>query len=123
MRKSNGPRKPGKTKSERAIDNRDRALRKNYGISLSEYETMLARQEGKCPICDSNFPGGKGTWQVDHCHTTGVVRGLLCHHCNLLLGHAKDSVRCLKQAIHYLQSHHSPVTVDVTAFVGTPGPL
>lgn len=40
---------------------------------------------------------------VDHCHTTNDIRGLLCRHCNLLLGHAKDRVVVLQAAIRYLR--------------------
>jgi hypothetical protein len=40
---------------------------------------------------------------VDHCHTTGAVRGILCHHCNLLLGHAKDAEDTLLSAVTYLR--------------------
>lgn len=42
---------------------------------------------------------------VDHDHNTGQLRDLLCHHCNLLLGNAKDSVERLRQGIAYLERH------------------
>lgn len=53
-----------------------------YGITQGEYRMMYTAQEGKCKICAAH----KRTLCVDHCHTTGKVRGLLCHRCNLMLG-------------------------------------
>lgn len=63
---------------------------------------MLAKQNHACAVCKLTDPKGVGSWHVDHDHNTGAVRGLLCHHCNLLLGHAADDPERLRQAIHYL---------------------
>jgi hypothetical protein len=82
----------------------NRNLKKHYGIDYDQYDEMLAAQNGKCAICPSTEPGGKGRFHVDHCHTTGKVRGLLCHHCNTMLGLAKDSIQTLEKAIHYLKN-------------------
>jgi hypothetical protein len=41
---------------------------------------------------------------VDHCHTTGAIRGLLCHNCNRALGLLKDDINVIKNAINYLES-------------------
>lgn len=82
-------------------------LRKNYKMTLEEYEFISARADGKCEIC-----GGRGflmrEWHksylvIDHCHSTGDVRGLLCHNCNRALGLLQDSVENLKSAIRYLE--------------------
>lgn len=78
-------------------------LLRKYGITLEQFEAMLKDQGNACKICKTSTPGGKGTFHVDHCHKTGVVRGLLCHHCNALLGHAKDQVTILEEAIRYLK--------------------
>src|SRR5580693_8420687 len=51
---------------------------------------VLLAQGGHCAICKANKPGPKG-WQEDHDHVTGVRRGILCLHCNVGLGHFKDS--------------------------------
>ncbi len=58
---------------------------KQYGIDDVTFKTMLASQNETCGLCDQimNPPC------VDHCHTTGKVRGLLCHQCNLTLGHVE----------------------------------
>mgnify|MGYP001025011870 CR=1 FL=1 len=85
---------------------RDKKLKRFYGISLLQYEEMLISQDGKCLICGSTDScHNSGQFVVDHCHSTEVVRGLLCHHCNLLLGHAKDSTATLQAAINYLNNH------------------
>ena len=82
-----------------------------YGITTPERNQILVDQDHKCLICTSNiqFMGAqtKGSNKhgavVDHCHATGTVRGILCGKCNLLLGHAFDSVEILQSAIDYLE--------------------
>lgn len=76
---------------------RDQYLRREYGISLEEYERMLRRQDGACAIC-----GNGGKLHVDHCHASGRIRGLLCGSCNRALGLFKDNVGNLATAIVYL---------------------
>ena len=63
---------------------------------------MLENQKHRCAICDE-IP--KKTFTIDHCHTTGVVRELLCNSCNVLLGNAKDNISILERAISYLKKH------------------
>lgn len=66
---------------------RDRAYRKRYGITLSDYDRMLDEQDGKCAICGSETAGNTGQcFAVDHCHESLAVRGLLCIKCNSRLG-------------------------------------
>ncbi|MGQ5576747.1 endonuclease VII domain-containing protein [Streptomyces sp. ECR3.8] len=64
---------------------RARHLKLRYGITIEQYEQMLASQRGGCAICGS-FPGGKRL-AVDHCHVTGRVRALLCPQCNRSIGY------------------------------------
>lgn len=73
-------------------------LRARYGISTEIYEEMFKSQDGKCSICHNYFP----ELNVDHCHSTGEVRGLLCHNCNIGLGWFKDDIEALRSAIKYL---------------------
>ena len=80
-----------------------RDLKKNYGISLEEYTKLFQSQKNRCAICLSNESGGKG-WHVDHDHKTGVIRGILCHFCNLGLGHFKDDQQIMKTSIKYLNA-------------------
>lgn len=82
---------------------RERTLKEGYGMSLDEYDALLADQGHSCAICGTGDPGhNSGRFVVDHDHTTGDVRGLLCCSCNLMLGKAYDNVSILKSAINYL---------------------
>lgn len=83
---------------------RNSNLQRNYGITLEDYDDMLLDQKGVCAICGTDDPKGKGRFHVDHCHTTGKVRGLLCHHCNVGLGHFEDNIERLLDAIEYLRA-------------------
>lgn len=73
-------------------------LKKTYGISLDDYHAMFLQQQGRCKICRNNFD----ELNIDHCHTSGEVRGLLCWTCNVGLGHFKDSIDVLSNAQEYL---------------------
>jgi hypothetical protein len=60
-----------------------------YGVTPERYAEMLMQQEGKCAICKRDNPNNGYTnkhFDVDHCHRTGKVRGLLCRQCNAMLG-------------------------------------
>lgn len=81
-------------------------------ISLEQYQQMLEEQDNKCGIC-----GQEETCKdprqdrvrrlsIDHCHRTGIVRGLLCHSCNTAIGKLKDDVELLHKAIKYITKHH-----------------
>ncbi len=79
--------------------------RTRYGITESEFNELLRTQDGSCAICSIVLRVGgrrKDRACIDHDHKTGSVRGLLCHHCNVLLGHAKDSAETLAKAAKYL---------------------
>jgi predicted nucleic acid-binding Zn ribbon protein len=78
-------------------------LRYLYGLSLDEYEAMLENQGRLCAICRTDQWGPKGP-QVDHCHTNGHVRGILCTSCNNGLGRFRDDTDRLRSAIAYLES-------------------
>lgn len=91
-------------------------LRKKYGISQDEFETMLGKQGGGCAICgstshDISVPGKRlENLFVDHCHETGEVRGLLCHSCNVSLGKMGDSPERLRNAADYLENGNPYLT-------------
>lgn len=87
-------------------------LKAKYGLTEACLEAMLAEQGGHCAICSAKEPGGRGTWHVDHCHTSGHVRGLLCQACNLMLGHVQDSVDTLLAAVEYLRRHREKAAVE-----------
>lgn len=78
--------------------------KRKYGISQDQFEGMLASQNSACAICKTPEPKGNGTFHVDHCHETKVVRGLLCHSCNVGLGHFRDDTAVLLSAVAYLSA-------------------
>ena len=86
------------------LKNKNRALQNNYGISLKDYYEMEKQQDYKCAICGTNEKNKRTKYfDVDHCHETGKVRGLLCTNCNQGLGKFKDNIHLLKQVITYLE--------------------
>lgn len=78
-------------------------LKFNYGITKEEYDSMLVNQDYKCAICKIDRCTTGRSMSVDHCHKTNKIRGLLCHKCNLGLGHFKDNIELLLIAIEYLK--------------------
>ena len=86
---------------------RENGLMSAYGITLDEYTKILMTQDGKCKLCLTDKPGGKGVFHVDHNHNTGHIRGLLCHGCNTGLGLFGDSADRLKAAAYYLEENGS----------------
>lgn len=84
----------------------DEQLQRNYGITVAERDALFEKQGFKCAICAADSPGANRDWNVDHCHTTGKVRGVLCHKCNVALGLFGDNSHTLAQAIHYLEKHN-----------------
>lgn len=85
---------------------RERQLRTKFGITPADYERMHAAQNGLCAVCKAPPPQGRRYLAVDHNHTTGAVRGLLCDACNTALGLAADSSERLKNLAIYLDTHN-----------------
>lgn len=89
---------------------RERHLLKSYGLSGNDYYKLVKSQQGRCAICGKyehrKLPTGDvKPLSVDHCHTTGKVRELLCNDCNALIGFANEDIKVLTNAIKYLQKH------------------
>lgn len=83
---------------------RDRNYKRLYGLTRLDVEALLAKQGGVCAICGKAEPGGKHKlFQVDHCHTTGKVRGMLCDACNRGLGFFRDNPNALRTAAKYVE--------------------
>lgn len=91
-------------KDPAAATSRKRHLLKKFGLTPGTYQAMLAAQGGGCAICRAEKASLRKL-HVDHCHTTGKVRGLLCGKCNSLLGFAEDSLEILSRAAAYLGAH------------------
>jgi hypothetical protein len=75
-------------------------LKRKYGMSLEEFDRILAEQGGACAICGQT---SNETLCVDHCHQTGKVRGLLCRRCNGGLGCYGDNPLFMSKAVAYLK--------------------
>ena len=90
-------------RAEPAVKRAERSsyLKRKYGITLDEYDAMLARQGGGCGICGST-PSGRISLHVDHDHGTGRIRGLLCFVCNSSLGELDDP-DLLRAALRYVE--------------------
>jgi len=84
----------------------DSRLKRTYGLSLKEYESMLELQNNKCKICRTDQSKLKKKMYVDHNHKTKTVRGLLCDRCNRGLGYFLDSIVLLRNAIEYLDKEN-----------------
>lgn len=85
---------------------RDYMLRRNYGITLKQFNKVIESQGGACAICGQRFSTSIVPCQ-DHDHGTGLHRGILCRLCNTLLGIAKERVDVLQSAITYLNTWSS----------------
>lgn len=81
----------------------------NYGISQAQYEAMRVAQNGLCAICkqpeEAKRRGVILSLAVDHCHSTGQIRGLVCRSCNSGLAQFRDSPERLLAAVDYLRKH------------------
>src|SRR5215470_1693407 len=78
-------------------------LLRRYGITLEEYDRLLALQNGVCAICEQK-PKGRRFLCVDHCHRTGRVRGLLCTRCNVAIGLFEDNPEYTEATTVYLRA-------------------
>ncbi|OPZ66024.1 MAG: Recombination endonuclease VII [Firmicutes bacterium ADurb.Bin506] len=88
---------------------REGHLRRKYGITSAQFEEMTARQGGRCAIC-RGFPT-PGRWSsdyrlhVDHDHSTGAIRGLLCYRCNAAIGFVRDDPKIARNVVEYLEKY------------------
>jgi hypothetical protein len=95
--------KRGEKPKKNPITAKNSYLLRNYGITYEQYLQLLEKQDHKCAICGTQESDRKGgDLVVDHCHSSGKVRGMLCQKCNLMLGNANDLVDTLERAIIYL---------------------
>ena len=92
--------------SQYYADNKDlislRVAAKTYGISIVKVKML---RESACFICGTNGEHLQKSMHIDHCHTTGKVRGALCHHCNTALGLIKDDLSILDKMKEYLDEY------------------
>lgn len=87
--------------------NRKSLLKTKYRLSEEDYEQMVIVQNNKCKICGRDMKRP----YVDHNHKQGKVRGLLCMNCNTALGHFRDSIEILQNAILYLKNSQQTLEI------------
>ena len=79
-------------------------IMKQYGLTIEGFDDLYISQNKKCAICGKELPTGfYRDKHIDHCHDTGIVRGILCSKCNLFIGLAKNDISILNSAIKYLR--------------------
>ena len=94
-------------------------IRNLYGLDDIKYKNMIMEQDNCCAICNksqlenvvdvrNNKPRDLS---VDHNHVTGVIRGLLCYHCNLAVGMLKDQLVIAERLVEYLRKHEEKAKV------------
>ena len=88
-------------------------LKRNYNITLEEYNELFNKQNGCCAICGRHQSDLKNKLGVDHNHETGKVRGLLCNQCNLSLGNIKDDIKILYNMINYLKKEIEALSLQI----------
>lgn len=80
------------------------ALKQKYDMTLEDYDFMFIKQGGVCKVC-KDPERSKDRLCVDHCHTTGNVRSLLCSGCNKAFGLLDENVDYMSRLIHYKRNH------------------
>jgi Recombination endonuclease VII len=100
-----------KDKERRRAYQRNFDLKRNYGITIDDYNQMFIDQRGCCAICETPQYQTNKRLHVDHDHVTGKVRGLLCHNCNLTLGRLKENIDVLRKAIRYLEDARTGTSI------------
>jgi len=87
---------------------RKNALKRNYGLTIHQFDALLRAQGGGCAVCGATESGGRiKNLSVDHCHASKKVRGLLCNNCNRGIGLLGDSPVLLSKASAYVVAHNA----------------
>lgn len=87
--------------------------RRTYGLTLHQLDDMIAKQHGVCLICGK--PPERARYkklQVDHCHRTGRIRGLLCYPCNVFVGHLEQKLHLLPKFLGHIAVSDFRVSTD-----------
>ena len=86
--------------------------KRKYGLTPERKQILLSKQHDCCAICGYEFGQVLGDYHIDHCHATGVIRGILCDRCNRGLGYFRDVPSFLRQAAAYLEASPMPAPDD-----------
>lgn len=107
-----------RAKNRRRLTNQDRS--RKYGITPQQFQNLLSSQNYRCAGCQAEDPGKRG-WHVDHDHATKLIRGILCYHCNIALGHLRDNANTTRRLAEYLDAaihmreRVTPATMEIAA--------
>jgi hypothetical protein len=91
-------------------------LKRKYGITIEQYDELLAAQGGRCAICRRE-PRPDISLHLDHDHESGQLRGILCFRCNNSLGDLDDDPTLLQAALQYLESYQQAEIEDEVAMI------
>ncbi len=90
---------------------RENSLLRKFGISFQDYMNRAVEQRNLCAICEKPETAVRNgeikALAVDHCHTTGAIRALLCQTCNQMIGFSKDDPAKLRAGAAYLEKHQA----------------
>ena len=86
---------------DRTARYRRRTTISRYGLTEGELSVLWQAQGAACASCGAREHGGRN-WHIDHCHDTQVVRGVLCHRCNVALGMLRDDAERVLALFHYI---------------------
>ena len=101
-----------RSRPERKLADRAGHLKRKFGLTLEQYDELLASQGGGCAIC-GDAPEVNVSLHIDHDHDTGAVRGLLCLRCNNALGQLKEDPDLIRAAAAYLDGHEPGVAEEI----------
>jgi len=106
IQRNSAPRKCTKYKPSNwsGLEREDAIIRRQYGISMEQFDALLEFQGGGCALCSKPIEKLRRRMNIDHDHKNGKVRGILCSGCNTGLGHLGDNVEGLKKALYYLEN-------------------
>jgi protein-arginine kinase activator protein McsA len=86
-----------------ARNRKSEKLQLRYGLTYEQWENMRHAEDYRCMICNISEDELGKKLDVDHCHNSGKVRGVLCNPCNTMLGHARDNIQILESSVKYLK--------------------
>ena len=90
-------------KKKRSRNARWARIKKEYGLTKSDVNSMLLKQNNLCSICENEITSG---YHIDHCHTTNKVRSLLCQKCNQAIGLLNENEDLFFRAANYIRAHN-----------------
>lgn len=92
-------------KKQKNHNSRFNTIKRTYNLNKEEFLEKFKSQNGCCEICNKKFQKQRDI-RIDHSHTTGKIRGLLCNKCNVCLGIHDENIDLLMSVINYLNKYN-----------------